>query len=153
MRPILLYASEVWCPYIKGNKAESNSLSKLFKLESWDLEVVNVKFCKTSLGLSKYSSNVGARAEIGQYPIALHAVKAGINYFNRCSALNEDCLLKRAFLSHSWLQQNHIHNYKSFIEEAKSALGIHTDIHTHNGEQSEVGASAKKLLSKKYHVN
>ena len=58
IKPILLYASEIWGVDYKQKNIDKDPL-----------EQINIKFCKMLLGVSKSATSAACRAELGQMPL------------------------------------------------------------------------------------
>jgi len=74
-----------------------------------EIETFYNKYCKFTLGISKYASNILTLGEIGKYPIQIKSVVLGILYWLRMEHGTENVLLNHAFLDmkaekHAWLQ-------------------------------------------------
>ncbi len=55
------------------------------------------KYCKFTLGISKYSSNTLTLGELGQYPILIKKATVGILYWWRIRQGTENFLLNKAY--------------------------------------------------------
>ncbi len=67
------------------------------------------KYCKFTLGISKYSSNTLTLGELGRYPILIKQATLGILYWWRIRQGTENFLLNKAYNimkkgNHPWLQ-------------------------------------------------
>ena len=93
IRPIITYASEVWsCQY-------TNLISKPSKIDKAPFEQVSTRFCKYVMGLPRQVTNFGVKAELGRKPIFAHICSQVLRYWVRLVNLEEDRLLKHAYLS------------------------------------------------------
>ena len=73
------------------------------------IETFYSKFCKYTLGISKYASNILTLGELGRYPIIIKSVVSGILYWWRLEQGTVNPLLNRAYNTmkeenHQWLQ-------------------------------------------------
>ncbi len=67
------------------------------------------KYCKYTLGISKYSSKTLTLGELGRYPILIKQIVLGILHWWRLEQGTENTLLNKAFIvtkeeNHPWLQ-------------------------------------------------
>lgn len=75
--PILTYNCEIWGisfvqTLLKNIRNHNNFLNNL---ERFPFEQVQTKFCKWTLGVNRYTSNIGTRGELGQYPLIIYIIK------------------------------------------------------------------------------
>lgn len=71
IKPILLYGSEVWCPYMDYDYGD------------WDkckIEQVHTQYLKRILGCSVQTSNNMTRGEVGNRPLLLDIIRRVISY-------------------------------------------------------------------------
>ncbi len=74
-----------------------------------DSEVFYNKFCKCTLGISQYASNILTLGELGKFPISVRSAVLGIHYWLRLEHGTENIMLNHAFQTmksekHAWLQ-------------------------------------------------
>ena len=103
--PILTYSAEVWGIY---NKID---------FEHWEktpTEKAHLRFCKSYLSLNRRASNYASRSEMGRFPLKIAIDKQILKYFFRLRDLNENTIVKQAFiLSEKLWKKGHksIHTY------------------------------------------
>ena len=80
INPLLTYNCEIWGPkYLKILvKNEYNSF--FCSLDKLPFEQVQTKFCKWILGVNRYTSNSGARAEFGIFPLLIYVFKHSLDF-------------------------------------------------------------------------
>jgi hypothetical protein len=106
VKPISLYASEVWGGFgIKKNKS-NDLVFHLLNQEKTPYEKLNIKLCKQSLKVSKNASNMASRAELGRLPVAKSVITAVLKYYARLKVCKPNELLFHAFESQNNLKQN-----------------------------------------------
>ena len=69
--PILLYASEVWQPYLNLNDE---------KWEKTKIEQLHTQFVKCLLGLNRSTTYILARGEVNRHTLQAHILNRNINY-------------------------------------------------------------------------
>ena len=77
---------------INHNRPISNFIEK-----EYDIEKVHNDFCKKSLNVSKYASNVAVQGELGRFPISNTAKSVVIKYWLRLNAGTKNVLLNEAY--------------------------------------------------------
>ena len=75
IKPILLYASEVWGGFGIRKQNDCDIVKQLLMLETSPYEKMYIKTMKFALRLHSRTSNVGCRAELGRLPL----------YIERCA--------------------------------------------------------------------
>ena len=87
VKPIVLYNSEVWDAYSKGD------------LGSWDkrpAEKVHLRFCKFYLGVNSKCSNDACRADLGRMPLKLTIDRQIIKFYNHLKSMSSNTIAKQA---------------------------------------------------------
>jgi hypothetical protein len=74
----------VWGPYLLNLKPDT-SIENVFKDYNTLLEKLHSKFCKHTLLVHKYTSNIGVRAELGRFPL-INILKNVTNYYINLSS-------------------------------------------------------------------
>ena len=85
VKPILLYGCEAWTIF------HSPKLSKINFVKQADdviYERLNLKFCRSILGVHKKATNLAARGELGRYPLLLSALDLSMRYLSRVHFLS-----------------------------------------------------------------
>ena len=115
IRPIVTYGSEVWL---------ADYIINLNNIDLLPTEKLQHKFCKSVLGITRNSSNLASRCEMGRNPIVLFAIKLMFKYYERLRTLPTNRLLSKAFQTD---QDLHINGYKSWyscLEKTLRSAGI-----------------------------
>ena len=86
--PILLYASEVWQPYLNLNDE---------KWEKTKVEQIHTQFIKRLLGLNRSTTNILARGEVNRHNLQEQILNRNINYIKYIKIKNNNELVKQAF--------------------------------------------------------
>ena len=89
VKPILLYACEIWGANIKA----SNSLKSLGET-TW--ERFHIQVCRNILGVHRGTSKIATLAEIGRYPIEIDVHMHMIRYLLRFGTMHEEKLVVKA---------------------------------------------------------
>ena len=105
VKPIMTYNSEVTYldTYISFHRAKSRALTSGKEINQLDfidktpIENMHLKFCKSTLGIRKNASNLGARVELGRLPIECFIKTQTLLYLARLYNNNINPLLKEAF--------------------------------------------------------
>lgn len=109
IRPILAYASEVWCvDYLK-------LLLKPNLIDKSPFELINNRFCKGIMGLPRQASNFGVKAELGRNPIFAFICSQVIRYWARIINMDSNRLLKFAYLSELTIHREGGTSWATFI--------------------------------------
>ena len=121
VKPILLYGVEVWGPdYLKQLilKDDYKTIDKCF------CEMIHNMACKSILGVSKYSSNIAARAELGRTPLYPYITGSVFRFWYKLISQSKSTILKESYFSElelnntgkpSWLTAiSHIHDISSW---------------------------------------
>jgi len=107
--PILRYCAEIWSPgYI--NKLHSNNLLSL--CEKCPVEKIHNKFCRFVLGVNRYTTTAGVKAELGRRPLLIHFLIHSMKYWFYLCDKNINTLVRNAYLdtystlnSFRWISQ------------------------------------------------
>ena len=121
VKPVLLYGVEVWGPdYLKQLilKDDYKTIDKCF------CEMIHNMACKSILGVSKYSSNIAVRAELGRTPLYPYITGAIFNFWYKLISQKKNTILKESSKSElelnntgkpSWITAiSHIHDISSW---------------------------------------
>ena len=127
IRPILLYASEIWGGFgiKKGNKHNSVYEQIMFN-DKTPYEKVNIMLSKQCLQLPRRASNMASRAELGRLPLRHHIIVAMLKYQFRYLIMNDNELVSQAFLSQAKLTRNSSNTmtYTQVCQSLKTSLGV-----------------------------
>ena len=80
IRPIFLYASEFWLPFLIPKKGFVDLQSMLKSWESFQPEILNQKVCRMLLSVHKRCSRLAVLGELGRYPTMIPALKLCLKY-------------------------------------------------------------------------
>lgn len=140
VKPILLYCSEIWTPYILKfdkylNKTNNNNiLEEMY--ENLPSEKIQSKFAKMILGCHRTSNNIAARAELGIFPLTITILPLMVKYWLKLNinpldklvffTLNEDkhnynCMIK-LFLE--YIGYNHVYMNKNTFSVTTTVKSI-----------------------------
>lgn len=103
IKPILLYGSENWGSLTLSAKQSRSDLFEIFK--DWEMEKLNIKFCKYILGVNKRSTNIAILSELGRYPMYFSVIINSFLYWHRLQSQPSD-LLKCAYQEYTDLHEN-----------------------------------------------
>ena len=88
IRPILLYASEVWEPFLNHDTAK------------WDynvIEKIHMQFIKRILGVNRSTTNILVRGEVGRHSLQDEATRRNIRYAGYIHRKDQTALVKQAY--------------------------------------------------------
>ncbi len=122
VRPILLYAAELWSVFhIKCNGLGASTdpyyLEKAFN--KFLPEDIHTKYCKFVLGVNRYASNVAAKGELGRYPMAMFAILQAIKFWIH---INDPLRNVNSTLSYEALTHVDSYHPASFDNHIRSVL-------------------------------
>ena len=100
------------------NDNEQILYDKLMNNDNTPYEALNIKMCKQSMRVPRRVSNLAARAELGRLPLRHHIIVAQMKYFLRVNFLNQDDLLRHAFISQE-RQIRNSYNTLTYIQSSK----------------------------------
>ena len=123
VKPVLLYGSEIWGALNPSSPRLRNdvSLDKIY--QNIDLDKLNTKFCKFTLGVNKKSSNFAVYAEMGRRPFYLDIVKSMLLFWHRVENMPSDSLLYNALKCSKYVDTKSCSWYSS-IKQLCSVLDI-----------------------------
>ena len=117
IRPIITYASEVWCcDYTK-------LLVKPQLIDNTPFENVNNKFCKNIMSLPTQASNFGVKAELGRKPLFSFICSQALRYWVRLANMNSDRLLKKAYFSEMVIHRDGGNSWCTFLLKLLDVTG------------------------------
>lgn len=127
IKPIITYNCEVWGSCFFKCLLEKEETRFMKSFDKYSFENIMTKFCKWILGVNKYTSNCGSRAELGVYPIMFHIFKHTINYLKHIPD-SDNGILKAALENDKSLKSNSIFNSVSdilqFLNTKNTSAGI-----------------------------
>ena len=97
IKPIILYGCENWGVFNITQKRKTLLLFNTFK--EWEMEKLNLKYCKHILGVTKLCTNIAVLSELGRYPlyIDLFMLKQLFMYWYYRLEDSQSDLLSRAY--------------------------------------------------------
>jgi len=149
IKPILLYASEVWGTFKTNLKRITNNPNNVLEkaYEKLKAEKVHLKMCRYTLGVGPKTSITAIRGETGRLPVYVDIATGILKYLHHISNSNSD-LLKQALLTN---QQLNVQNKQCWLTWAQTI--INEAGMTYQLVQQPTGkwlARAKKTLRIKY---
>ena len=113
VKPVCLYGSEIWSCLNVSNTILNNNAFIEHLMKKYQVDKVNISFCKWLLGIHKYSSNLGVLGELGRYPFIIDIIKMLVKYWIKLrtkrsyKSLLHDCLCEAELIDasggQSWL--------------------------------------------------
>lgn len=117
IKPILLYASEIWgCfnPFTKKNSTPNCTIDKIYS--NLFCEKLHLKFCKSVLGVHKTATNFAVLSDLGRFPLHLDIVRSMIRYWYRLENLGQSFpILKDAYCESKSLFEKKLPSWYSSI--------------------------------------
>jgi hypothetical protein len=149
VKPIALYACEVWGGFDLKAKLENNIFERLMNNDKSLYEKLNLMLCKRCLGLPKQANNNGCRAELGRIPLAKSIITRVLKYSMRSEFLQDNDPLKLAFASQkrSNLNYNKSYTYTNLCMDIMTRINVPPPIVT-NFQTSESTKRVKQLVNK-----
>ena len=80
IKPIFLYATEFWLPFIIPKKGFDSKDDILKFWESFKPELLNQKVCRLLLSVHKRCSRLAVLGELGRYPVFIPALRHCLKY-------------------------------------------------------------------------
>lgn len=93
--PVLLYGCEIWAIHGWRTQTKMCIEQHLFS-GNHCFERLNAKMCKAALGVSRYTPNLTAKAELGAYPLFGKIIKHTMSYWQHIIASPQDSLVHKA---------------------------------------------------------
>ena len=94
IKPIVLYGCENWGVFNIMQKRKTLPMFDIFK--EWEMEKLNLKYCKYILGVTKLCTNIAVLSELGRYPLYIDLLKQLFMYWYRLEHSPSD-ILSRAY--------------------------------------------------------
>ena len=144
IRPIFLYAVELWLPFIITKKG-LESIENLMKFwEMFKPEVLNQKICRLLLSVHKKCSRLAVLGEFGRYPVLVPALKLCLKYQYQLKFADKKSLVYRAI---SEMRKNpQLESWYSRVEKIKSMLKI-SELY---GQSDKVGFIIEKRIKSSF---
>ena len=150
IKPILLYASEVWGGFGIRKKNDCDIVKQLLMLETSPYEKINVKTMKFALRLHSRTSNFGCRAELGRLPLIISILNGVLKFYVRLRDFPQDSLMFHAYQSQSIASVNS-NSTMTYNNICKIVLQhMHTNIHNLPTQSSKL---SRKSLGRKLEIS
>ena len=146
IRPILLYASEFWLPFILPKKCFDSKNNLLKGWENFGAELLNQKLCRMLLSVHKRASRLAILGELGRYPILIPAIKLCLKYECQLSRSNNDSLINRA-----WLEMKQLPHLDTFYTRTRDIKSLF-NIGNLNGTMLTIGNNIDKKIKSNFDV-
>ena len=88
IKPILLYASETWEPFLNYNDE---------KWDYGDIEKVHLQFIKQILGVNRSTTNILVRGETNRHSLQLDILRRNLRYLSYINGKDENTIVKQAY--------------------------------------------------------
>ena len=140
--PIMTYGCEIWACY--GWNKMTNQCIKTYLLNHRHcFERLLAKMCKTALGVSKYTPDLTAKAELGIYPIMGKILKNIFSYWQHLLDSHQESLVHYALKTSITMDRNNNCSYYTRIKHLLSFLDMKNTIYL-------VPKSRRKSLCESY---
>ena len=107
VKPVLLYASEIWVNHNKASGKINNQDFSIFQyFNELPCEKLHCKFLKRTLGVHKKACNDAVYGELGRFPIYFDCIISCIKYFTRLTQTAVSELLKNAYIENEQLNKS-----------------------------------------------
>ena len=93
IKPIFLYATEFWLPFIIPKKGFDSKDNILKFWESFQPELLNQKVCRLLLSVHKRCSRLAVLGELGRYPVFIPALRHCLKYEYHNNSLDRSSLI------------------------------------------------------------
>ena len=122
IRPIFLYATEFWLPFIIPKKGYESQMNILKFWESFNPELINQKMCRLLLSVHRRCSRLAVLGELGRYPVFIPALKHCLKYRHHLDASDSSSIISIAIKD---MKNNpQIDCWLTRIEKIKNLLNI-----------------------------
>ena len=154
--PILLYGSEIWAATDIMKLTKLNEVCTLEDIYSkLPQEKVNVHFCKFILGVSSKSVNMAVMAELGRYPVFIHAVTRMIKYYCRIKNMGKNTLISDALYEREQRSKSGVTTWTKSVQNIIDCLGLNIqqlcqDMAGSEYKKKQVGKQIRTLLDSRY---
>ena len=102
VKPIFFYACQIWGPLSNWYKylefIDNHSRVCLQHIAKAPVENFHLKFLKWYLGTHSKTCNVAVWGDTGRLPIVIEIAKLATDYHDRIASLNDDLIVKKAFM-------------------------------------------------------
>ena len=83
IKPIALYGCDIWASFGLRIRDFNSLLNVILDADHKSFEALNTSVCKQALHINKKASNLGAKAELGRFPMAVTIITSVVKYFHR----------------------------------------------------------------------
>ena len=122
IRPIFLYAVELWLPFMIPKKGFNNFDNLMKSWETFQPELLNQKICRMLLSVNKKCSRLVFLGELGRYPVILAGLKQCLKYQYQIDKQENTTFVSKVMLD---MRNNpQIDSWFSKVETIKSIINI-----------------------------
>ena len=139
IRPILLYASEVWVPFMNHDSSK------------WDynvIERVHMQFIKRILGVNRSTTNILVRGEVNRHSLLDEATRRNIRYAGYIHKKDPDTLVKQAYEYQLSRPLNSITFMNIINEHSGSISSMHKEFLSCSNPYENIYAIEEKKMNK-----
>ena len=144
IRPIFLYASEFWLPFLIPKKGFGDLKSMLKSWESFQPEILNQKVCRMLLSVHKRCSRLAVLGELGRYPTMIPALKLCLKYQYQLDNGDRTSFVYKAM--QDMKNDPDLDCWYSRVDKIK----INLNIRKLYGKSDKVGKTLDKLIKSKF---
>ena len=116
VKPILLYASEIWSLFNWRSNTKNCILHSLLHMKH-KFESLHTKACRNALGVHKHASEFMVKAELGRYPLSMNILCNIYKYWQHILHSKDHSLVAECL---RWALQNHIFGHENFVTKITS---------------------------------
>ena len=144
IKPIFLYATEFWLPFMIPKKGFESHGDLLKCWESFLPETLNQKVCRLLLSVHKRCSRLAVLGELGRYPVFIPALKHCLKYQYHIDKMDRSSLISITF---SEMKNNpQVDCWLSRVQRIKTLL----DIKRVYGTPDRAGLIIERYIKSKY---
>lgn len=126
------------------NKQTSKDIFSFLMSHKHNFEKLQGKLCKNILGVSKYTPDTTAKAEMGVYPIMAIILKHIFSYWQHVIHSSSNSLLHETLLTTMQMDRNDITSYYTRIKNLLTILDLRSGIYlVHNKEVNKYSEKFK----------
>ena len=142
IKPIALYGCDihVWGAFGLRTRDLNSLLNVILDADHESFEALNTSVCKQALHINKKASNIGAKAELGMFPMAVTIITSVVKYFHRLKHAKANSLLHCALQS----QLSKTRNYGNTLTYPIVAINLISQL----GLENSFGQSITNVDSK-----
>ena len=144
IRPIFLYATELWLPFIISKKGLEDFTCLMKYWEKFQPEVLNQKVSRLLLSVHKKCSRLAVLGELGRYPVMLPALKLCIKYQSQIENTDKSSLIYKVMQDMRTNPQ--IDCWNSRVDKIKKLLNIRRLF----GKPEKIGKNIDRILRSKF---